>query len=402
MPTVNQNIFSTWELWGGDMIWTLAKKATIRTRDADGIVDRDGDDNNQINVLGDITVRGLGDGVYVSGNATAVLVGAASVIKVQEWYGVFTDGLGATIEVQGVVKGVLAGIQGRFWSDVTNHGTITGNHGVSFNAAGAHVINHGTIAGRETGVRLAGTGEVENGKQGVITGKEDAINAVDAEIVNRGVIKAGDGYAITGANSVINSGKIIGDVYLSSGDDIFDTARGTVSGRVLGGDGDDRYFVSSQKVKIVEDDNRGFDTVVSSVSYKLRANVDALELTGTANINGTGNADRNWISGNSGNNTLSGGAGDDLLRGLGGNDTLIGGAGADTFYFAALNGVDRIKDFEDEVDRVSIAGVNNQDDLDALNISQTKAGHLLIDLGAGNRIIIENLLITDFTYDDFA
>lgn len=54
-----------------------------------------------------------------------------------------------------------------------------------------------------------------------------------------------------------------------------------------------------------------------------------LALTGSGNINGTGNALDNTISGNSGNNRLQGGAGDDTLTGAGGNDTLEGGTGHD-------------------------------------------------------------------------
>jgi Ca2+-binding RTX toxin-like protein len=63
-------------------------------------------------------------------------------------------------------------------------------------------------------------------------------------------------------------------------------------------------------------------------------------LTGTSDINGTGDALANTITGNSGNNvlageggndTLIGGAGNDSLDGGTGNDSMVGGAGDDTF-----------------------------------------------------------------------
>jgi hypothetical protein len=66
--------------------------------------------------------------------------------------------------------------------------------------------------------------------------------------------------------------------------------------------------------------------------------VEALTLTGTAAINGTGNAGDNLLIGNSANNNLNGGSGTDILQGAAGtdivsdtsgNNLLDGGAGND-------------------------------------------------------------------------
>ena len=111
---------------------------------------------------------------------------------------------------------------------------------------------------------------------------------------------------------------------------------------LLGSAGNDLYIVgqAGDVVKERAGAAQGLaDTVQSSIGYTLTANVENLVLTGTSNINGTGNGAANVITGNSGDNVLSGGAGNDTLAGGVGDDTLIwdandgsvqGGAGIDT------------------------------------------------------------------------
>ncbi len=100
---------------------------------------------------------------------------------------------------------------------------------------------------------------------------------------------------------------------------------------LIGGTGNDTYVIDVAGDVVTELANEGTDLVQSALTYTLGANVENLTLTGTAAINGTGNALDNVITGNSASNTLTGGAGNDTLNGGAGTDTLIGGAGNDVY-----------------------------------------------------------------------
>lgn len=111
-----------------------------------------------------------------------------------------------------------------------------------------------------------------------------------------------------------------------------DTLDGGIGNDVLaGGIGDDTYIVDSATDIITENLNEGVDSVQSTVTYTLAANVENLTLLTASAINGTGNALDNILTGNAAVNTLSGGAGNDTLDGGAGADILVGGAGNDTY-----------------------------------------------------------------------
>jgi Ca2+-binding RTX toxin-like protein len=114
---------------------------------------------------------------------------------------------------------------------------------------------------------------------------------------------------------------------------------GAGSDTMLGGGGDDVYVVDATGDVVTEELNAGMDLVQSAVTYTLSANVENLTLTGTAAVNGTGNALNNVLMGNSANNTLTGGAGDDTLDGGAGTDIMIGGAGNDQYVVNAASDV---------------------------------------------------------------
>ncbi|MEO8162246.1 MAG: calcium-binding protein, partial [Ilumatobacteraceae bacterium] len=125
---------------------------------------------------------------------------------------------------------------------------------------------------------------------------------------------------------------------------------------MVGGAGNDTYLVDDQGDQVIEvGDNGNDDTVESSVTFSLvGTTVETLTLTGSEDLNGTGNELDNLITGNGGINRLDGKGGTDhliggdkndiLLGGAGNNDLLEGGAGFDTYIYNAGDGTDRIED----------------------------------------------------------
>lgn len=147
---------------------------------------------------------------------------------------------------------------------------------------------------------------VGNGQSNVLTGNS-AANLLDGA--------NGDDILLGGAGN---------DTLLGGmGNDWLDGGAGNDS--LDGGDGDDTYIVDNIADAVAEEIDGGADLIKTSITYSLALanNVENLELTGTAAINGTGNDDANIITGNAGNNTLDGGAGVDKLIGGAGDDTYI-------------------------------------------------------------------------------
>jgi Ca2+-binding RTX toxin-like protein len=97
---------------------------------------------------------------------------------------------------------------------------------------------------------------------------------------------------------------------------------------MAGGAGNDLYITDGGDTLT---DTTGIDTVQASITFTLGGLFENLTLTGSANINGTGNALANILVGNTGINTLSGLGGNDLLDGGAGADQLIGGTGNDIY-----------------------------------------------------------------------
>jgi Ca2+-binding RTX toxin-like protein len=132
-------------------------------------------------------------------------------------------------------------------------------------------------------------------------GNDSIIGADGNDIINGG--DDNDTIQGNGGNDYIKGG---------SGDDII--YGGTGADEMIGGEGNDVFYVDNVGDIVTENSNEGTDTVNSSITYTLGDNLENLTLTGSNNINGTGNDLNNKITGNSGNNRLIGGYGDLIER----------------------------------------------------------------------------------------
>jgi Ca2+-binding RTX toxin-like protein len=261
-------------------------------------------------------------------------------------------------------------------------------------------------------------------------------HSVDAT-VNGGslIFSAQNGESVTGSNSVPDTISAWGAndtltagstataiwsegtsalVYAGSGSD---TLQGLGTGDTLYGaaSATATLFVVTNTSDVVAQtsSNGGVDTIDSSVSYTLPANVDTLELGGSVAIVGTGNSDtNNLISGNSGNDTLvagsanttieagfgggnqvlQGGAGTDYLdaSNSSGNDTLISGSGVTTLNGGGAvygGGSQETYVINNASDVVTSTKVFNGNDTLEASVSYTVSNnyvHTLIGTGSGN------------------
>ncbi|MGO4704796.1 hypothetical protein AB4072_03325 [Microvirga sp. 2MCAF38] len=275
----------------------------------------------------------------------------------QHGTGILTSGA-ITIGLTGSVKGYYSAIDiyenrpGSPSSTLTNLGRIETEEGVGVKVfdPNATILNVGTISGVE-GINFDSYGFEERTDQ--------------LKIVNTGLIQS-DGRAITGlmygSNTVVNTGHIIGDVFLGGRawvepagppTNIYDGRGGTLTGTVYfssgndiayGGDGNETFSLGAN-VNFV-DGGGGNDTIFyyapgTSVDLRIteRQQTGAYSWDTIHNVESlfgsvfsdrfTGNDQQNTLTGNRGNDTLDGQGGDDILNGGEGSDDIRGGAGVD-------------------------------------------------------------------------
>ncbi|MEZ5755091.1 MAG: calcium-binding protein [Paracoccaceae bacterium] len=114
-----------------------------------------------------------------------------------------------------------------------------------------------------------------------------------------------------------------------------------------------------------------------------------------------GGAGADDLDGQAGNDSLFGGDGNDLLNGGAGDDVLAGGAGADIFEFYPGSGRDVITDFTNGQDRIEIDGFGRVAVEALIGAARQVGGDVVLDLGAGRAITLQDFRLADLDLSDF-
>ena len=167
-------------------------------------------------------------------------------------------------------------------------------------------------------------------------------------------------------------------------DNRIDGSQNSTANSLTGNNGNDTFVVDGSDTVI---GGSGTDLVESRFSVDLTntrfTSVENILLTGTANIDATGNALSNTITGNSGDNILNGNEGADTLIGNGGNDTYVVDNASDlvteTDDNTLTGGIDLV---QSSITYTLSANVENLSLTGGSNINAT--GHALANTITGN------------------
>ena len=124
-----------------------------------------------------------------------------------------------------------------------------------------------------------------------------------------------------GGDDILDGGDGNDTLHGGDGNDVLDGGAGV--DMMIGGTSNDTYYVDNPSDVVTELAGEGTDTVHTTVSYALTANVEILIADSNAGLALTGNTLDNLIIGGDGNDRINGGRGADHMQGGAGNDTYM-------------------------------------------------------------------------------
>jgi Ca2+-binding RTX toxin-like protein len=289
----------------------------------------------QGNDLGNVITANSGNDTLIAGSGPAFLIGGAGndtfvVNNVADVVQAKTGGINTVqTSVSYVASANVKILTGTGNADIT----LTGND--LANVITANSGNDTLVAGSGGATLVGGSGNdtfVVNNINDVIVESPNA--GIDSVLTSVDYVLPANVQNITGtgtADLTLTGNGMTNVITANDGNDTLIAGSGIAT--LVGGAGNDTFVINNIHDVIVENPKSGIDTVKTSVSYTLSANLQNLAGTGTANLALTGNDLANVITANGGNDTLTGGIG---------NDTLIGGVGGDTYVYSLGDGLDTI------------------------------------------------------------
>lgn len=334
----------------------------VGTDDDDTIEGRGGNDYIDGRGGADTMHGGEGDDTFVVDNSLDTVIEQA--MQGLDWVNTHVDyTLGSNLENLRLVEGAVSGTG----NELDNR--IIGNdeNNILDGGAGADALTGG-LGDDEYFIDHINDTIVEMANEGF-----DAVNAAINYSLDDNVEKLTlVGTAVSGYGNALDN-ILIGNDELN---------------QLFGGAGDDTYVVDNAGDEIIEAEDEGNDSVLSSVDYTLSDNVENLVLQAGA-ISGTGNTQNNYLLGNDRDNILSGEGGSDLFEGGRGNDTLNLGWGLHMVRFTRGDG-------RDTVNTPNSYAVLDLIDIAPEDLSFTvEDGSLTLELGQDEALIFQDFDILD-------